>query len=606
MWKKRKMSDKHYTDEDLLCHLDGELSRRGRRKVSEHLDVCWLCRTRRDRLEDQIRLISTGAQSFGVSSNWFDDTRRRLANFQAEFEREDQAISRAGGFRARPWVFAGFASVLAAALLITLLRVSTAPQLPSPISVIQEIDRFDARLDGQTIHQIFNVDEFQVQPKGPARRTRLEIWSDAGSHRFASKWTGPNGSLKCGRWRTSTGSPVVYSSEMVGAVKAGEANNVLPAFSRIEPDVDVLEASFMRWLKDRPWEPVASLADLSLWERKGATMQVQRVSAGVLRLMARQEIGGVQVDFIALVEQADFSLRIQRIRVAEGSRVVEFQLSSELSERPVRLSPAVFYPDRSVFSTKPVRGEVSATLKPIVPAAPDIHKPDLLLHPDISKLVRRVEAYYVLHQAGACRGIPVTVSEQDGGVRVSGQNVPAGTSYFTTLASVADVMAALSEIRDSNEQFSSKEITELNLVANRNSVRQVLFDAEALQILARNFDQSQTRLLPDSSIRLLESMVQDHTADLSKVLAAMGDPAELRARQAYRLSGEAGADWRGGVTAVLNGALALARSGSLDSAALQPRLGDLMQRVDELTAESQLELNRDRQSAGIRESRNRK
>jgi hypothetical protein len=608
MWKKRKMSDNHYTDEDLLCHLDGELTKRARRVVSEHLDVCWLCRTRRERLENQIRLVSAGAQSFRIRPDWLDDTKRRLTAFQAEFERGIQSSSRAGAFRLRPWLFAGFASVLAATFAIGVMRVSIAPSLPSPISVIRNIDQSAARVNGQTIHQVFKVDEFQVAPKGPARRTRLEIWSDAGSHRFASKWTGLNGSLKCGQWHTNTGSSLVYNPETVRAVKGAAANNVLPAFSRIEPDMDVLEASFMRWLKDRPWKPVASLADLSLWERQGAVMQVQRVSPGVLRLMARQEIEGVQVDFVALIEQADYSLRVQRVRVSAAGRVVEFQLSSELNERPLRLSPAVFYPDRSVPAAKLVSGDIPAAVRPIAPAAVDARKPRLVLYPDASKLVRRVEAFYVLHQAGACRGVPVTVSEQDGGVRVSGQTAPAESpaSYFTKIADVSDVMGALSEIRDSNRQSSSQSPSELKTAADRGRL-QLLFDAKALEILVVNFDQSQTRLLPDASIHLLESMVQDHTASISKTLLAMRDSAKDRSREPHSVQAEGTtADWRQAVTAVVKGVRALADSGPLDADALQTGVDSLMQTADELNAQVQLELNRDGQSAAMRKSKNEK
>lgn len=599
MWKKQNMSDNHYTDEDLLCHLDGELSKSVRRKVSDHLDVCWLCRTRQEHLENQIRLISSSAQSFGVTLDWLDTARRRLTVFQTEFERGVQDTSQASAFRARPWLFAGFASVVAAALVIGALHIPTVPRLPSPVTVIRNVDHFDARLNAQTVHQIFRLDEFQIEPKGPARRTRLEIWSDAESHRFASKWTRSNGSLKYGQWRTDAKTSLVYSPQPAAAMQGAAGNEVLPAFSTIEPDMDVLESSFMQWLKNRPWKPVASLANLSMWERQGAVMQVQRVSTGVLRLMARQQIEGAQVDFIALIDQADYSLRVQRVRVSRAGRIVEFQLSSELSERPARLSPVVFYADRSVPATKLAPNGVFATMKPIVPTPLDTRKPNAVLYPDTSKLVRRIEAFYVLHQARACRGVPVTVSEEDGGVRVSGQNLPAVAAYFTKIAGVPDVMGALSEIRDSDKQVSN--------AVDRDGFRQLLFDAEALKTLADNFDRSETRVLPDASIRLLESMVQDHAASLSKALAAMNDPTETRMEQAHsQASGATLANWQSAATAVLKGVRILVTSASSDSAALQAKIRDLMQTVGELTAQSQLELNRGRQSAAMRKSKNEK
>jgi hypothetical protein len=221
--------------------------------------------------------------------------------------------------------------------------------------------------------------------------------------------------------------------------------------------------------------------------------------------------------------------------------------------------------------------------------------------------VQRVEAFYVLHQAGACRGIPVTVAEQDGGVRVSGQNQSGNTSYFTKIATIADVMGALSEIRQSNERLSSEPFAQFKSAATRESVRQVLFDAEALKTLADNFDRSQAQLLPNVSIQLLEAMVQEHAESLSRVLARMSDPSDLRnGEEPYRLYGNEGADWRRSATASLDGAKALAGSGSLETARLQPRIQDLTQKVRELIAESQVELDRDQQAAAIRKSRNRK
>ncbi|MDQ2777396.1 MAG: hypothetical protein M3Y57_21130 [Acidobacteriota bacterium] len=491
-----------------------------------------------------------------------------------------------------------------------MLRLSTPQRLPSPNSVIGNINQVDARLDQQPIHQIFDVEELQVKPEGPARRTRLEIWSDAGSRRFAAKWSSGNGSLKSGQWRTETGSSFSYTSQTHKIAAAADGSGVLPAFSRIEPDANVLEASFARWLRDRPWKPIASLADLSLWERKGASMQVQRVSNGLLRLIVRQEIAGVEVDFMALLEKSDYSLRVQRIRLSDGRRVVQFQLSSELNERPVRLSPAIFYPDSSVHATTFVREEISPTETPILPAA-DIPKPRIVSHRDASRLARRVEAYYVLHQAGACEGIPVTISEEDGGIRVSGQSPQVGSldGFFTSVANVSDVMEALSELRDSNMQLSKEVRSQAQSGLPPDRMRQLRINADALESLASAFDQSQTRLLPDVSLHHLESMVHAHAANLSQTLSAMINPAEAGAGHGQRESfgAEAGiADWRSAATSVVEGMRTLTSSGSTDGAALRPRIEGLMRTVDDLTYRAQFELDQDRQSASIRDSNKQK
>lgn len=607
MWKKRKVSDNHSTDEELLCHLDGELSKRDRRQIGAHLDVCWLCRTRRERLENQIRLIATGAQQFGVSPGWFDSTRRRLASLQIEFEREFQAPSRTGGVRVRPWVFACLACVVAAVVGIAVLRLPKAAQPPSAVSVIQNIDRLDARLAGETVHQVFDLEERQIVPKGPARRTRLEVWSDAGSHRFVSKWTETDGSLKFGRWRADNGASFTYSAVSARVLPRAELSEALPAFSSGEPDVEALEAGFQHWLKERPWKAVASLADLSLWERQGATMQVQHLPNGLLRLLVRQEIRGVQVDFVAVMAERDYSLRVQRVRLQTGDRVVEFQLSSELSETPVTLSSAVFYPDRGIPATKLVRTATFSAERPGAAVPKGDEKREPVLQPDVSGLIRRLEAYYVLHEAGACRGAPVTVSEQDGGVRVSEQK-PASEiakSYFSVVAGVSDVMGALSEIRNSNERLSRDVLSDFKPGADRERVRQLLTDADALQALAGGFSRSADRVLPEASIHQLQTMLEGHATSLSKTLAIMSDGAAGSGTSEARGDRERAAneDWRDLAASVVSRARTLATLGSGDVAAVHAQVGELARRVDELTAQSQMELNRDRQSAAMRRSK---
>ncbi len=49
-----KDADSHLTDEQLLLHIDGELSKRDERFARTHLAACWQCRTRRQEFQDAI------------------------------------------------------------------------------------------------------------------------------------------------------------------------------------------------------------------------------------------------------------------------------------------------------------------------------------------------------------------------------------------------------------------------------------------------------------------------------------------------------------------------------------------------------------------------
>ena len=46
--------DPHFSDQQLLRHLEGELSTHDEKLVQEHLDICWKCRARRQELEHAI------------------------------------------------------------------------------------------------------------------------------------------------------------------------------------------------------------------------------------------------------------------------------------------------------------------------------------------------------------------------------------------------------------------------------------------------------------------------------------------------------------------------------------------------------------------------
>jgi hypothetical protein len=335
-------------------------------------------------------------------------------------------------------------------------------------------------------------------------------------------------------------------------------------------------------------------------------MQVQRVSNGVLRLTVRQEISGVKVDFAALISEGDYSLRVQSIRLESDHRMVEFRLSERMAERAHSFSPAVFYPDRSVPATDLIREETQRATKPVITPPTVFHKPEIGLHSDASMLVRRIEAYYILHRTGACRGVPVTISEEAEGVRVSGQGQPYGssTSYFTSVAGISDILGALSDIRASNKRFLEGAHAQPASADGSNSTKQLLLDADALETLASSFNQSQIHRLPGASLRLFQLMVEEHAESLSKTLETMAGPARVQTgtREGSELQVKNTADWRSAVKSVAEDVQMLASSEPLDRNALQSNIENLIHAVADLNAQAQLQLSRDRQSASIRKS----
>jgi hypothetical protein len=140
---------------------------------------------------------------------------------------------------------------------------------------------------------------------------------------------------------------------------------------------------------------------------------------------------------------------------------------------------------------------------------------------------REVQALYVLHQAGACLGEPVRVSEEPNGTRVI--RVGAGGDGYSSEASLEFVLKALSEMR-------RKAPTAQDPAA---PLAVALQHAWALRSIAGDFATSGTPEPSEPSSQLLASMLDDHAGAIRRELSAAG----LARSGAYdRKSGAA--DWR--------------------------------------------------------------
>ena len=506
----------HYSDEDLLSHLDGEISKSKKEIVTRHLENCWLCRTRQSELEVQIRRLSEQVEGLRIDPLWKFQAGQKIAAFERQFENKLRDSRGPRLVKAPRWMFAAGLALCAVAIALVLFLRAPDYSVPSPALLVKGAKEAEVKLAQAPIHQVFDIHEVQIQPKGPSRASRLEIWSDGPSKRFASKWTGSGGSLKHAIWDSGAKPPLIYTSQKPVARKmpslphSGERNR-LPAFPEVEPNLDSMEAQFMRWLEGRPWRPIALLPDVSLWESSGAVMRVNRIASREVRLLVRREQHGVIVEFTAVLGANGSMPRLQTLRVEAPERVVEFQLSSEQVDTSPRFSPVVFTPDRTLRAKILPPGDLSQPdkRKLITGSNSPLLKPS----PDVSRLVEAVQAHFILHLAGACQGVFVRVSQESGGVRVRSEAQP-GTprNYFTNEAGLAEVMGALAEIRYSEKPASAE-------LENGARFSLLVKEADALAMLAKVFDRSAVGKLPRSSLHLLNRMVQDHAVKLRGNLA---------------------------------------------------------------------------------------
>ena len=130
-----KDRDSHLSDEELLRHLDGELSRQEARSAGAHIDGCWRCRTRRQELERAIEgFIQVQKDCFDVQLPPADGPRALL---RARVGQLAEASPDGGGFGFRrfPRLFWATGVLLCAACAISwqvFHRVYDKPELSVP------------------------------------------------------------------------------------------------------------------------------------------------------------------------------------------------------------------------------------------------------------------------------------------------------------------------------------------------------------------------------------------------------------------------------------------------------------------------------------------
>jgi hypothetical protein len=265
------------------------------------------------------------------------------------------------------------------------------------------------------------------------------------------------------------------------------------------------------------------------------------------------------------VDSSSYWPRLQAIRFETPERAIEFRLAATSIQaiRRTDMAASVFRPEPSL--THEVR-----TIQPVLPR-PEAPGDPLADEPPAGVIAidpRAVEARFVLHEAGACRGESVRVSEEGGGTRVVRLDDEA-ISYRCELG-LDYVLSALSDLR-------------LGQPVRRGAAGKwnaALLHAWAMRRLGEDFPARRIASLPQSAWQILETMLRDHVSGVRRELDGRASP-----RSADSTSRPGNPGWRASaadlfaalthLNELLNGDSA-ANDPELSVAAIDRRLDDIL------------------------------
>ena len=187
-------------------------------------------------------------------------------------------------------------------------------------------------------------------------------------------------------------------------------------------------------------------------------------------------------------------------------------LANSINEIPRdALRPAMFIPARSLLRVpaSPERFYMEGR------SSPSLHPGDTGVPEQQENLAGRVEALYALHQAGACLGVSVQITQNEEGLHIGRRSSAADSLTALTAATTLDEgLAALADIR---KPIGDK---------GRGPISEMQRHAAALQLLARTIVSSENAVIPDLSWKLLETMFLDHVVglghDLERIASTEG------------------------------------------------------------------------------------
>jgi len=561
---------RHPSHEELLQYLDGQVSARTEAAIRTHLKGCWSCRLQQEKVE---RLISDFMEERNSSVPNFPP--KALPRFESRLDRLDSEarnpllFSRLfeslapGVFLPRLSLRFTLCFIVSLCILFFLIRLGSAP----PVSA-KEILQYTEKAVAERIRQvpepvIYQQIEVHSYYSGSPQQDFVtwETWTDGKGHRLRQ------------RVKDASGARFVPSETHQPASLADSPSAPeLPAvLAELEQVLLVNRMDIQRPLSPAAYETWRS----SIQPRSEEVIETKfpggdkalTIKTNVAEPFAPNSI--VEAEFMVRVE--DWHPLMQRFKVRREKGIQNFELT-ETTFQVLALNtlPNTILTD--VLPPTPPNVDPPASIA--LPPSPTPSHLDLV--------AAEIEAHYALHRVKACLGEPIEVVRRPSGITVGGlaktearktellealQHVPLVVTDIQTIDEALKASSLLlqsesdagekSAVARSVETFSvevqqsrlaleeklenyfartpdlavstqagnSREIASARLMDfSREMVslsRTALFQAWALRRLAEGYGQDQVDDLRPSSQWLLETMLHEHTQELTQQVASL-------------------------------------------------------------------------------------
>lgn len=503
---RKSKQDNHLSDEFLLLAVDGELSAREAAHVKDHLEACWACRARQDRIEESIADVV--AYRNCLLKPYLPPPPSGRAMFVARLEQLADKIG-------RPSLWSRLSGVLRA-------RMASPPR-PVWISTLVMVS-----------FVLFILTVLQEAPVASASELlRNAQFFEASALRSVEK------PVVYQKLRIRSGSRIVTRTiyrDPVGNRQADhtEVSEDSPGLGR---DTSAeLQRAFER--AQFNWNDPLSAADYSVWRSNLSRKQdeVTRIGNGLLLLKTTTPDGPI-AEAQLTVRATDYHPVAQHLRLRDDSQIEIAELAYEVL-RLDAVNPAIFAPDRP-------RKIPPSALRASAPVSPTPSETELA--------EAELQVRIALHSTGADLGEPIDVirNTQQGVVVVRGLTATAERKekLLTALEGIAHVDRQLQTVSEATaEQLLAETPEGLRAIAvvghpalqqqlqewfpdpeERSAfVNQALALAEdamarvwALRRLRDRYRAEEIARLSVSSQQTLELLIRDHIASIRQQMEAV-------------------------------------------------------------------------------------